>query len=71
MSERETATTPSTGGGVGAGDCTACRVVGAGACFGAAAWVGAPLPAGVGAPRPVRLAAAAVAVGLGVARLLV
>ena len=54
---------------VGDGDCLACRLVGAGACFGAAAWVASPLPPGVGAPRPVRLAAAAVAVGLGLARL--
>jgi len=47
-------------------DCLACRVVGAGTCLGVAAWVAAP--AAGGAPRQVRLAAAAVLVGLGLAR---
>ena len=50
-------------------DCLTCRLVGSATCLGVAAWVASPAPGG--APRGVRFAAAAVLVGLGVARAVV
>jgi hypothetical protein len=69
------------GGGTGAAaplpppgreDCLSCRLVGVATCLGLAAWVSLPQAgAPAAAPRGVRLAAAAVLVGMGVARAVV